>query len=210
MVPLVAAQTQPTFYAAYQDGLDAERQAKWGTAAEAYRRAIELRPASAAQIIIYGNNLLRDYTPYTHLARCLLEAGEVEAAQAALAKAVHHGEPKAEREALAKAISHRIQAAPTPRETASMPAPTEPAAPPIDDSTYPPGPEMQAQLVRISRLTRPANYLGLPALSIPAGFSSAGLPLGLQLMGRPFDEATLFRLGHAYQARTDWHARVPV
>jgi len=83
------------------------------------------------------------------------------------------------------------------------------AAPPIDDATYPPGPEMQAQLVRISRLTRPANYLGLPALSIPAGFSSAGLPLGLQLMGRPFDEATLFRLGHAYQQRTDWHARVP-
>ena len=83
------------------------------------------------------------------------------------------------------------------------------AAPPIDDSTYPPGPEMQKQLVRISRLTRPANYLGLPALSIPAGFSADGLPLGLQLMGRPFDEGTLFRLGHAFQARTDWHARVP-
>jgi len=62
---------------------------------------------------------------------------------------------------------------------------------------------------RFSRLTRPFNGLGLPALSLPAGFSAAGLPLAFQLVGRPFDEATVLRLGHAYQRATDWHTREP-
>ena len=62
---------------------------------------------------------------------------------------------------------------------------------------------------RFSRLTRPFNGLGLPALSLPCGFSAAGLPLAFQLVGRPFDEATVLRLGHAYQRATDWHAREP-
>jgi aspartyl-tRNA(Asn)/glutamyl-tRNA(Gln) amidotransferase subunit A len=50
---------------------------------------------------------------------------------------------------------------------------------------------------RFSRLTRPINGLGLPALSVPCGFSRDGLPLALQIVGRPFDEATILRLGHA-------------
>ena len=62
---------------------------------------------------------------------------------------------------------------------------------------------------RFSRLTRPFNGLGMPALSLPCGFSAAGLPLGFQLVGRPFDEAIVLRLGHAYQGATDWHRRVP-
>lgn len=62
---------------------------------------------------------------------------------------------------------------------------------------------------RITRNTRPTNYLGLPALSVPAGFSRSGLPLAFQLMGRPFSEALLFRAAHAYQSATDWHARAP-
>jgi aspartyl-tRNA(Asn)/glutamyl-tRNA(Gln) amidotransferase subunit A len=62
---------------------------------------------------------------------------------------------------------------------------------------------------RFSRLTRPFNGLGLPALSLPCGFSAAGPPLALQLVGRPFDEATVLRLGHAYQRATDWHTREP-
>jgi aspartyl-tRNA(Asn)/glutamyl-tRNA(Gln) amidotransferase subunit A len=62
---------------------------------------------------------------------------------------------------------------------------------------------------RLSRLTRPFNGLGMPALSLPCGFSAAGLPLAFQLVGRPFDEATVLRLGHAYQRATDWHSRVP-
>ena len=61
----------------------------------------------------------------------------------------------------------------------------------------------------VARNTRPLNYLGLPALAFPGGFSSNGLPIGLQAVGRAFDEATLFRVGHAYQQETRWHERLP-
>ena len=51
--------------------------------------------------------------------------------------------------------------------------------------------------------------VGMPALSVPCGFSDDGLPVGMQLVGRPFDEATLLRIGHGYQGLTDWHLRGP-
>lgn len=56
-----------------------------------------------------------------------------------------------------------------------------------------------------------ANMTGIPALVLPCGFSSGAppLPIALQLYGRPFDEATLLRLGHAYQQATSWHTRRP-
>jgi Asp-tRNA(Asn)/Glu-tRNA(Gln) amidotransferase A subunit family amidase len=62
---------------------------------------------------------------------------------------------------------------------------------------------------RFSRLTRPWNGLGLPALSVPCGFSGGGLPIGLQLVGRPFDEATVLRAGHAYEQAAGWWPRQP-
>jgi aspartyl-tRNA(Asn)/glutamyl-tRNA(Gln) amidotransferase subunit A len=61
---------------------------------------------------------------------------------------------------------------------------------------------------RFSRLTRPLNGLGLPALSVPCGLSRDGLPLAFQIVGRPFDEATVLRVGHAYE-RTAPFARPP-
>jgi aspartyl-tRNA(Asn)/glutamyl-tRNA(Gln) amidotransferase subunit A len=51
----------------------------------------------------------------------------------------------------------------------------------------------------LTRFTGPTNLNGLPSLSIPCGFTASGLPVGLQLIGRPFDEATLYRYGHAYE-----------
>jgi aspartyl-tRNA(Asn)/glutamyl-tRNA(Gln) amidotransferase subunit A len=69
--------------------------------------------------------------------------------------------------------------------------------------------EVVSRMGRFSRLTRPFNGLGLPALSVPCGFSREGLPLALQIVGRPFDEATVLRLGHAYERATDWAARRP-
>ena len=57
--------------------------------------------------------------------------------------------------------------------------------------------------------TVPAPLAGLPALSIPCGFDAAGLPVGLQLMGRHFSEASLLGAAHRYQQATDWHRRVP-
>ncbi len=54
-----------------------------------------------------------------------------------------------------------------------------------------------------------ANLAGIPGLSIPCGFGPAGLPIGLQLLGRPFDERTLLRVGAAYEDATDWTQRRP-
>jgi aspartyl-tRNA(Asn)/glutamyl-tRNA(Gln) amidotransferase subunit A len=53
-----------------------------------------------------------------------------------------------------------------------------------------------------SRLTWPFNVLGFPALSVPCGFSPDGLPFGLQIAGRPFDESTVLRVGHAHELAT--------
>lgn len=62
---------------------------------------------------------------------------------------------------------------------------------------------------KVPSFTNVFNLTGLPAMSIPCGFSSAGLPLGLQIAGRAFEEPTVFRLAHAYEQATDWHTRVP-
>ena len=57
--------------------------------------------------------------------------------------------------------------------------------------------------------TSPWNLTGLPAVAVPVGFSSGGLPLSMQIVGRPFAEATVLRVADAYQRRTDWHLRQP-
>jgi aspartyl-tRNA(Asn)/glutamyl-tRNA(Gln) amidotransferase subunit A len=62
----------------------------------------------------------------------------------------------------------------------------------------------------MTRLTQIFNVNGHPALSAPCGFSSNGLPLALQLVGRPFEDALVLRAAHAYQQATDWHERRPV
>jgi aspartyl-tRNA(Asn)/glutamyl-tRNA(Gln) amidotransferase subunit A len=55
----------------------------------------------------------------------------------------------------------------------------------------------------------PVNLAGLPGVSVPAGFTMSGLPIGLQLIGRAFDEGTLLRVAHAYEQATTWHQRRP-
>lgn len=64
-------------------------------------------------------------------------------------------------------------------------------------------------IARVTHATRGINYLGLPALSVPAGLSAAGLPLAFQLVGRPFAEALLLKAADAFQRDTDWHRRRP-
>jgi aspartyl-tRNA(Asn)/glutamyl-tRNA(Gln) amidotransferase subunit A len=64
-------------------------------------------------------------------------------------------------------------------------------------------------ILGITRFMRPVNYLGLPALTVPAGFGKGGLPIGLQLIGRPFRDEKLIALGAAFQAVTDHHTRAP-
>jgi aspartyl-tRNA(Asn)/glutamyl-tRNA(Gln) amidotransferase subunit A len=66
--------------------------------------------------------------------------------------------------------------------------------------------DVRAALIR---LTRPFNFSGHPAGAAPCGFTAGGLPIGLQIVGRPFDEATVLRVVDAYQRLTDWHTRRP-
>ena len=89
-------------------------------------------------------------------------------------------------------------------------APVAPvAAPAIAESDVGNSPDAEAVIQRLTRFTRPINYLGLPSLAIPSGFTRAGLPVGMQLIGRSFDEAMLLRIGAAFQRATDFHDRVP-
>jgi aspartyl-tRNA(Asn)/glutamyl-tRNA(Gln) amidotransferase subunit A len=86
---------------------------------------------------------------------------------------------------------------------APIPAPT------IAESDVGNSLDAEAVIQRITRFTRPINYLGLPSLSIPTGFTKSSLPVGMQIVGRSFDEAMLVRIGTAFQRATDFHQRVP-
>jgi aspartyl-tRNA(Asn)/glutamyl-tRNA(Gln) amidotransferase subunit A len=89
-------------------------------------------------------------------------------------------------------------------------APVAPvAAPTIAESDVGNAPDAEGVIQRLTRFTRPINYLGLPSLSIPSGFNAKGLPIGMQLIGRSFDEATLITIGAAFQRATDFHDKVP-
>ena len=55
----------------------------------------------------------------------------------------------------------------------------------------------------------PFNVTGSPALAVPVGFTKSGLPLGMQIVGRPFCEALVYRVGYAYEQATDWHTKHP-
>ena len=80
-------------------------------------------------------------------------------------------------------------------------------APPVDEDK----PLTSKQSVRDLALvmTRPFNLAGTPAISINCGFNSQGLPIGLQIGGRPFDESTVLRVAHAYEQHTPWHTMRP-
>lgn len=81
--------------------------------------------------------------------------------------------------------------------------PTWPTPAPRSDAQSP-----EKQLRSVS-FTGPWNLTGLPAVALPCGFSSSGLPLSAQIVGRPFAEGTVLRVADAYQRLTDWHLKVP-
>jgi len=82
--------------------------------------------------------------------------------------------------------------------------PTTPVtAPPIE------GPNAVEQARLLTRFTAPFNLTGLPALSLPCGFTSAGLPIGLQIVSRPWAESTVLRAGYAYEQAAGWGGRKP-
>jgi aspartyl-tRNA(Asn)/glutamyl-tRNA(Gln) amidotransferase subunit A len=82
-------------------------------------------------------------------------------------------------------------------------------APAIDDLKKDPEALRPAEL-KLLRNTRPFNVWGLPAVSVPCGFTKSGLPIGLQIAGPHWREDLVLRLAHAYESATAWHKRRPV
>jgi len=82
---------------------------------------------------------------------------------------------------------------------------------PIDDAreTVDSRADVEDRVILRRICTHPFGTCNLPALAVPMGFTPGGLPLSLQLAGRPFDEAMLYRIGHAYQQATTWHQKHP-
>lgn len=193
VAPGLVAQEQATFYAAYQDGLEAEQAGRWREGAAAFRRAVALRPRPAERVFTYGNNLLTGYHPRLHLARCLVELGELEAAAGQLALAQE--EPATEREGLAQRIRDLRPKAPVPppatpqAQPEPAPAPAMPVPAPetggSSDSPIPP----KAEELRPTALPRPPAAPRLeptvvaappPALPPQPSPELPALPLGPQ------------------------------
>ena len=97
------------------------------------------------------------------------------------------------------------------REVDVLAGPTEPVtAHKIGDSKVQVGDSVMGSIPALTQYTRAFNLTGFPAITVPCGFSEDGLPIGLQLAGRPFEEETVLRAAHAYEQATDWHKRRPV
>jgi len=71
------------------------------------------------------------------------------------------------------------------------------------------GPDAIEMARLLTRYTAPFNLTGLPALSLPCGYNSDGLPIGLQIIGRRWAEAQVLRGAYAYEQSTDWHIKKP-
>jgi aspartyl-tRNA(Asn)/glutamyl-tRNA(Gln) amidotransferase subunit A len=69
--------------------------------------------------------------------------------------------------------------------------------------------EVDESKTPLAAFTRAGNYMGTAGISMPAGFADNGMPLGMQLLGKPFDDATMVRIGIAFQNATDWHLKRP-
>jgi Asp-tRNA(Asn)/Glu-tRNA(Gln) amidotransferase A subunit family amidase len=69
--------------------------------------------------------------------------------------------------------------------------------------------ELRSRELVMLRNTRPWNVFGLPAISIPCGFSASGLPIGLQIIGAPGAEGMVLSLAHAFESSTEWHKAQP-
>jgi len=82
--------------------------------------------------------------------------------------------------------------------------------PTIGETDISTGDAAAEMLGRFVRLTRPISYLGLPVVSANAGFTNAGMPIGMQLIAPPLGESAALRAAHAFQRATDWHLRAPL
>jgi aspartyl-tRNA(Asn)/glutamyl-tRNA(Gln) amidotransferase subunit A len=105
-------------------------------------------------------------------------------------------------------VREEVDAALARRDVLLAPA-TPVAAPALDERQVALGDSTSDVRSALLRFTRPFNFSGHPACAVPCGFTAAGLPVGMQLVGRPFDEATVLRAADAFQRMTDFHTRRP-
>jgi aspartyl-tRNA(Asn)/glutamyl-tRNA(Gln) amidotransferase subunit A len=106
-------------------------------------------------------------------------------------------------------VREEVDAALAHRDVLLAPA-TPIVAPTLDERQVALGDGPSDVRAALLRFTRPFNFSGHPACAVPCGFTEGGLPIGMQLVGRPFDEATVLRAGDAFQRLTDFHTRRPV
>jgi aspartyl-tRNA(Asn)/glutamyl-tRNA(Gln) amidotransferase subunit A len=208
---LVVGRPSQYFY----EGCDAEIVALMEASLEAFRRLgakvvdvdmpdIDSWNAAATMIIaseaaaLHGNWLRRRPQDYSAQVRARLESGLTIPAAAYIDSLRLRGVAL---EAFCRAVFSKVDALHAP--VVSFQTPT------IAETDVGGGPRLPALMAQLTRLTRPGNFLGVPILSVQAGFTRSGMPIGMQLLGRPFDEATLFALGHAYQGATDFHTKAP-
>jgi aspartyl-tRNA(Asn)/glutamyl-tRNA(Gln) amidotransferase subunit A len=104
-------------------------------------------------------------------------------------------------DAFTRAVFDRVDVLHAP----CLPIPT----PTIAETDVGAGGGMDRTLALLTKFMRPFNYLGLPSVALPCGFHPNGLPVGMQLAGRPFAEGTILRVAHAFQQATDWHRKMP-
>jgi len=83
-------------------------------------------------------------------------------------------------------------------------------APKIGQESVSLGKRTEAVPSALTRFTRIYNLIGIPSLTVPCGFSPSGMPAGLQIAAKPFDEQTVLKVGHAYEIHTPWHIRRPI
>ncbi|MGI8551841.1 MAG: amidase [Dehalococcoidia bacterium] len=192
------------------DGLDAEIRAGVESAAQVFREAgavvqevdVPLAETASATIIMmaeayayHADDMQSRPKDFGRVARTSFSSGPlftaVEYVQAQRVRAQLQAE-------FAAALS----------EVDILLSPTSPRTAPTFEESYgrPPTPTPATSV----SYTGVYNLAGLPALAIPSGFSAIGLPLSIQLAGRPFDEATVLRAGHTFQKLTDWHLHRPV
>jgi aspartyl-tRNA(Asn)/glutamyl-tRNA(Gln) amidotransferase subunit A len=161
-----------------------------------YSLAVELAIIFAEATAAHKDNLRSKAELYGHDVRAELDAGEFILATDYI---------KAQ-QTRRRILADFVQAFETVDAVASPTIPM--TAPKIGEMDVTVAGRIESVLDAIWRFLYQANVTGLPALSVPCGFSGE-LPVGLQLMGRPFDEGTLLRFGYAYQKATTWHEKVP-
>jgi len=87
---------------------------------------------------------------------------------------------------------------------------TTPALPVDDPSVSWPDGSAESATDTYVRFSAPANVTGLPSLSVPCGFTDAGLPIGMQIIGKPFAEPVLLAVGQTYEQATNWAKLAPL